>query len=468
MKTTTQSYRLKNIISLINVGDKKMAKKFFLYTNWTCIRRKLDTQKIANYLKANKQEIVDDPRKADVIIYVTCSTFNKRTEQAIQQIQELKKYDAELIVAGCVPGMDPERLSEVFDGTTLVTKEIEKIDDIFPEHKVKFKDIPDTNIPWENKNKDKPLDAMKDMLCQSQLIENSYKQIFNALRETPLLNTAPVNWYGSAEDDLYYVRPARGCLGKCSYCAIWKAIGKLQSKPMEVCIEEMKKGIAEGHKTIIIDADDIGGYGTDIGTTFTELLRQLTSIPGDYHVDVHYIHPKWLVKYIDELEEIVKEGKIRRILSAIQSGNERILGLMNRYKNVEKIQDAFQRLQAANPHLLLETECICGFPSETKEEFQDTLDFIVNQKVRWGVIFPFSCKTGSKAETIDPKIPDEEIMARIHEGKKYLKEAGYDVRYAKFFKKRSQNIIVFSDTEFMTKFRKKYSPRGKKTEDNQQ
>lgn len=434
-----------------------MVKKFFIYTNWTCIRRKLDAKKIANYLEVNKQEVVNDPKKADIIIYVTCSTFNQRTEQAISQIEELKKYDAELIVAGCVPGMDPDRLAEVFNGRTLVTKEIDKIDDLFPEHKIKFRDVPDSNMPWENTNQDKPIDALKNILWQSKTISNTCTSLFNRLMDTPLMNTAPVNWYGSSEDNLFYVRPAWGCLGRCSYCAIWKAIGKLKSKPMDICIEEMKQGIKLGHKSIIIDADDIGGYGTDIGTTYTELLRQLTSIPGDYHVDVHYIHPKWLVKYIDELEEIVQEGKIRRILSAIQSGNSRILGLMNRYNNVEKIKDAFLRLKKANPHILLETESICGFPSETREEFKDTLDFIVDVNLSWGVIFPFSCKTGSKAETIEPKIPNDEIMNRINYSKKYLKGMGFDVRYAKFFKRYSQNIIVYSDTEFMSKFRKNYS-----------
>lgn len=433
-----------------------MSKKIFIFTNWTCVRRKLDAKKFSYYFSKNNWEVVHDPRKADVIFMVSCAFTNQRTEQCVEQINRFKKYDGELIIAGCLPAIDPERMKEVFDGRTVVTKEIEKVDELFPEHEYKWNDLKDENIPWENLDLTKPVDSMNELVNKCSLIHNSYNGFMDVIRHSLLYDSAVMTWYGAASENPYFIRPSRGCMSRCAYCAIWKAIGKMKSKPLDVLIKEFEEGLKLGYKEFILDSDDVGCYGMDINSSFSELLDLLTDYNEDYVIDIHYIHPHWVLKYIDDIERILKKGKIRRILSSIQSGNPRILKLMNRYPDTEKLKDAYLRLKKSYPDLLLETETICGFPSETFEEFKDTLKFINDVRFGWGAIFPFSCKTGTKAEEIEPKIPDDEIKRRIEYAKNYLRKQGYDARYAKYLKIISQGILDFCDIEPVTKIIHKY------------
>ena len=107
------------------------------------------------------------------------------------------------------------------------------------------------------------------------------------------------------------------------------------------------------------------------------------------------------------MEEIVKRGKITILNCHIQSGNNRILKLMKRYSDTEKIKDAFLRLKKAFPKLIIDTDVIAGFPTETEEEFKDSLNFIKSTNLDMGLMIGFSCKSGTEAEDIKPKIPKD-------------------------------------------------------------
>jgi tRNA A37 methylthiotransferase MiaB len=239
--------------------------------------------------------------------------------------------------------------------------------------------------------------------------------------------------------DAYFIRPSWGCLSNCSYCVIKNAIGPLKSKSLDTVITEFKNGLNLKYDNFILDADDTGAYGIDIGATFPELLDKITDIPSDYKIYIRNIHPVWIVKYIDELENILRKNKIKGIGCSIQSGNTRILKLMQRYPDTEKIMEAFYKLFENYPDLILATECINGFPTETKDEFEDTLDFIEKVDFSFGYIFPFSCRSGTGAEKLNPKIPDDEISHRMGYARKYLKKIGYSTSFIKNYK-----ILLFT------------------------
>lgn len=156
-------------------------------------------------------------------------------------------------------------------------------------------------------------------------------------------------------------------------------------------------------------------------------------------IHLRYIQPIWIVKYINEFEKVFKKGKIVSLGSALQSGNSRILRLMHRFSDVEKIKESFSRIKNACPDLLIATECINGFPTETLEEVKDTLNIIKETGFDLGYIIPFSCRPGIKAEKIEPKIPKEEILKRMKFVKEYLKELGYNSSTIKNY-----NILTFS------------------------
>jgi tRNA A37 methylthiotransferase MiaB len=424
-------------------------KKIYIATTWTCARRKLDARRYSDYFVKNGHILVNDPRKAEIIILVTCADTNSRATEALKEVNKFMNYPAELIVTGCLPGIDKEKLAEIYHGKTVVTKEMEKIDELFPEHSIKLHDIPDADILWENVDESKPSITLKKWIGKSQTISRTNKFIKKTIRNSSIWDSPVFSWYGTSVENPFFIRVSTGCLGKCAYCAINKAIGTMHSKPLDELISEFKKGLKEGYKNFIIDADDLGCYGVDIGTSLPDLINKILSIPGEYSIDLHFIHPHWVIKYIDELEKILQTGKISRIGSSIQSGNPRVMQIMRRYSDIKKIKEAFFRLKKAYPPLLLETEIIVGFPTETFEEFLDSLHFIEELRFGWGVIYPFSCKTGTEAENINPKVTQEEILRRMAYAKKYLRKIKYTVRYAKYLRRLSQNIIVFSNIESM-------------------
>jgi len=347
-------------------------------------------------------------------------------------VKEFQKYDAELIVGGCLPEIEKEKLGTIFHGRTIHTKDLdkdpEKMDELFPEFIVKFKDIDDANTSYHNLNEGNLVGAIKNFLGRVDWLERELIKIQNLIfRSVYGKNSFFYNIL--VDEPMYRMRISWGCNSNCSYCGIKKAIGSHKSKPLEKVLEEFRFGLKNGHKHFMMNADDIGAYGTDIGTSFSELLDKMTSIPGEYFISIANLSPRWLIKYIDHFEDIIKREKIIRIGVPVQSGSNRILKLMNRFHDKEKIKDALIRLKIVFPKLSLHTHIIVGFPTETDEEFKQTLSFIEECKFSAGQLMPFSSKTGSEAALIEPKIPMEEINKRLKLAKNFFKKEGYSVKY---------------------------------------
>jgi len=403
-------------------------KKVFIYLHRdVCERRPLDANKLQKYLSKNGCKTINNPKDADVIIFITCGAFNAAVECAFKKIKEFQdKYDAELIVAGCIPDIEKEKLAKIFDGRTISTKDLDDIGRLFPENKIKFSSIEDANIYFQNSDEDKPVGAIKKIFRNVPWGESLYVRI-NEHVFKHLFGEHSILYQVLSKNPIYCIRISWGCMGNCSYCVIKKGVGPLKSKPLEECVKEFKKGLRKGYKKILITGDDVGPYGLDIGSSFPELLDKMTKIPGEYEISIRAFGPQWTIKYVDELEEIVKRNKIRRVDVNIQAGSPRICKLMNRCSDMEKMKDTFLRLKSASPCLSLFTHILVGFPTETKEEFEQTLQAIKEMKLSSGALFPYSTRAGSKAENIEPKVPQKEISRRLRYAKKFLKKEGYNV-----------------------------------------
>ncbi len=418
-------------------------KKIYIYADWICSKRSLDANKVYKYFSKNNNLLVDKPINADIIITFTCATSKDMANRSFKKIIEFQKYDAELIVAGCLPAIETKKLSEHFNGRIIITKNLDQLDLLFPENKIKFKDIPDENTFFPNYDSYSVIGVLKKCAGKIKHINNIYFKIKKHILKN-LFDEKSLIYAELMGKTHYYVRISWGCLGNCSYCAIRKAIGSHVSKPLDQCIKEFKKGLEKGYKDIVIAGDDVGAYGLDIGTNITKLLDEITKIPGDYNITVQTLHPQWVIRYINELEQILKRQKITHLAILIQSANKRILNLMNRYSDAEKMRDTFLRLKNFYPNLMIHTHCLLGFPSETKEEFKETLDFIAEVGFV-GFIFLFSLRPGTKANDIEPKISENEMIKRLKYAKRFLTKKGY-------------NVICFPKIHFFI-FDKKILPR---------
>lgn len=399
-----------------------MYKNIFVYTNTNCRRRLLDTKKLSLYFHKNSFNLTEYPSTADLIVYVTCAYRNEITERCLEKIKEFQTYKADLIIAGCLPEIEEKKLAKIFSGVTLSTKDITDIDILFPNNTFKFSKIKDADaILFDQrqrykKNKKSIQTIHHDLLCSLGY------HFYNTLIHPHL----PLYLYPSNKR-FYHVRISWGCMGHCSYCGIKKAIGNLNSKPLEDCIHDFNVGIKKNYKHFIITADDVGAYGLDIGLSFPILLQNLLSIPGDYTISLQDFDPKWIVKYMDEFAELSNVDKISSINVALQSGSHKILNLMNRYSQVAMIKGALLKMKEWNPDMSLDTHFIIGFPNENNSDFLDTMNFVTSIGFDMGFIYRYSCKTGTKADKMNPKVPLETKIKRMNEAKKILKNDGYTV-----------------------------------------
>ncbi len=403
-------------------------KKVFLYNDpEACRRRSLDTQKIYDYLYQNNVVFVDKPNKADIIIFVTCAAVNQVSDKSLIQIKKFQKYNPELIVAGCLPDVEKESLSRIFKGKTISTKDLDKIDILFPENKIKFCNIEDANLLYRNINLNSPKSVLKKTLDDLKIIKKIYVSIKKHILKNLFDERAFI--YLAYMKNQFHIRISRGCMGNCSYCTIKKSTGTMHSKPIKECLDEFKKGLDVGFNQFVITAEDVGAYGLDNNSSFPELLDKMTGMEGEYKLYIRGLNPVWLIKYHEKLKPILERGKIISLEIPVQSGSNRILKLMKRYSDAEKTKETVRKIKESFPELSLITHAIIGFPTETKDELNQTLSLIKEAGFTSGQIFPYSKKTGTYAASIKPQFSTEEILQSMKYVRRNLIKYKYKVIY---------------------------------------
>jgi len=396
--------------------------------NTGCIRRALDSTRVYNYLIANGWAFTNNLPSADLVVVSTCGAVNKTEELsliALEKVARRKRKDARLVITGCLPIIDPERIRAIPElgvHEFVPTRQLDKFDSVLGSE-VKFKDIPDANMPSEEL-------GLLDYILAYRLFRHSfflklYKRISvhrvflkGALAMSEGLNTTK-RWMGlKARDAIvpyYNIRIAEGCAFKCSYCSIQFATGRVKSKPIDKIIEEFKTGLAQGHKYIQLVCEDTGCYGRDIGTSMPELLRALLAIEGDYQLILIDFGGYWLVKHFDELLPLFKENpdKLKELYVSLQSGSDRILKAMRRPEKIGDVHATLKQLKEQLPHLIVRTTVIIGFPGETDEDFQKTVDILRDIEFDAVELNKYEDRPGTVSSSMTNKIP-QEIIDRRH------------------------------------------------------
>jgi ribosomal protein S12 methylthiotransferase len=183
---------------------------------------------------------------------------------------------------------------------------------------------------------------------------------------------------------------------------------------MEELIQEAKGLAASGVKELIVIAQDITRYGTDIDGKYhlSELLHELCKVDGFRWIRLHYLYPD---AFDDELiDTIAKEPKILKYLDIpIQHANNKILADMNRRGTKEEILALFTKLRERIPGVVLRTSLICGLPGEGEEEFEELCDFLNEVKIERAGVFQFSPEEGTKAAAMENQVPEDVAARRV-------------------------------------------------------
>ena len=309
---------------------------------------------------------VPDPDGADAVIINTCGFIDAAKSEAIDtvlEMAELKKSGrlGKIIVTGC--------LTERYQYT--VMQELPEIDAVLGVGS--FGDIVETvNKAFDGESVSRFGDK-------------------NApIEETPRVISTGPSWA--------YLRIAEGCNNFCAFCAIPYIRGRYRSRDMENILDEARELAEHGIKELIVIAQDITRYGTDIygKRSLAELCRKLSEIDGIEWIRLHYLYPD---QFDDELiDEIASNSKIVKYLDIpIQHINNSILKAMNRRGTGDDIRKLFAELRRRIPDVVLRTSLISGLPGEGETEFEELCCFLKEAKIERVGVFPFSPEEGTPA-----------------------------------------------------------------------
>lgn len=341
-------------------------RKTFALISLGCAKNLVNSEQMLYLLDEAGYVLVPDPEGADFCIINTCGFIDAAKSEAIDSIlemAELKKAGklGALIVTGC--------LSERYQDTIL--QELPEIDAVLGISS--FGDIV------------KAVEAL-DLGQRPQLFADRNAPV----EEIPRVVSTGPGWA--------YLRIAEGCGNFCAFCAIPYIRGRYRSRSMENVLAEARDLAAHGVKELIVIAQDITRYGTDLygRRRLAELCRELSKIEGVEWIRLHYLYPD---QFDDELiDEIAGNPKIVKYLDIpIQHIDDAILRRMNRRGTGEEIRALFRTLRARIPGLVLRTSLIAGLPGEGEKEFEELCDFLREARIERAGVFPFSPEEGTPA-----------------------------------------------------------------------
>lgn len=401
-----------------------MKGKYVYIESGGCTRRQLDLKTVQTYLQANGYEMVSHPRMADCILVSTCAFKKKEEDQSYERLRALQAYPARMLALGCLPDIAPQRFEDLGDMIKIAPKELHTIDDFFEHDKLSFAEVAESHVLAGEAGG--VLQSIKKRLNNSWHIRNSLAADDLVMAWERLKRRLK----SSVKE--YHLFVCRGCQGLCSYCAIRRAIGPVRSKPIAQIIEELREGYQKGYRHFPILGDDPGCYGLDIGTDFPTLLGELlteASRLGTRHgaspaFHIHDIHPKFVIRYQDELARLSAARACQSILLPIQSGSDRILQLMEREHTVSDLIAAVQTMRQARQDLELTTQIIVGFPTETEDDFHASLRAVRDARYSTVVVFPYHDKTGTNAAALHPKTPEKTIRKRKKAAFQFFRDNG--------------------------------------------
>ncbi len=363
--------------------------KRYLIKTYGCQMNVHESEKIAGQLQTLGYEETQTAEDADVIVFNTCCVRENAEQHAFGNIgmyKKLKKEKRDLIIAvcGCMTqqGEFAKKLSATFPFVDVI--------------------IGTYNIDEFGKILQKTIDTKKRVV---EIIDKN-GEICEEI--TPYRSSYPNAW----------VNIAYGCNNFCSYCIVPYVRGRERSRLPENVVDEVKNLVNEGYKEITLLGQNVNSYGHDLKNDvgFASLLDEIGKIEGKFRLRFMSNHPKDLTE--DVIEAIKRNPHAcHAIHLPVQSGSNRILSLMNRRYSVEKYLSQIESIRKIIPDCAITTDIIVGFPTETEEDFIDTVKLVETVKFDGAFTFVYSKREGTKAAImdgqIDPEIQKDRIMRLI-------------------------------------------------------
>ena len=384
---------------------------FFTQT-FGCQMNARDSEKLVGILEQIGYIEEPDEEKADFVIYNTCTVrenANKRVYGRLGQLGHMKKEKPYMFIGLCGCMMqEPEVVEKIKQSYKFV-------DLIFGTHNIfKFAELIATRFESERMVIDIWQDTDKIVEDLPSERKFSFKSGVNIMF---------------------------GCNNFCSYCIVPYVRGRERSRNPKDIIREIERLVADGVVEVMLLGQNVNSYGKTLEEpmTFAQLLQEVEKIEGLERIRFMTSHPKDLS---DELIEVMSKSKkiCKHLHLPIQSGSTNILTKMNRRYTKEHYLDLVRKIRAAVPDISLTTDIIVGFPGETEEDFQETMDVV--RKVRYDSAFTFiySKRTGTPAAAMENQVPEDVVKDRFE---RLLKEVqGISAEVCSVHEGTTQEVLV--------------------------
>lgn len=367
-------------------------------TTFGCQMNARDSEKLSGILTEIGYELTESEEDADFVIYNTCTVrdnANQRVYGRLGFLNSMKRKKPHLRIALCGCMMQEPAVIEK------IKKSYRFVDLIFGTHNIfKFAEL------------------LVTMFENHEMIIDIWQETDQIVEELPVNRKYP---YKSGINIMF------GCNNFCSYCIVPYVRGRERSRDPKEIIREIEKLVADGVVEIMLLGQNVNSYGKTLEhpVTFAQLLHEVEQIEGLKRIRFMTSHPKDLS---DELIEVMKNSKkiCRHLHLPVQAGSDRILKAMNRRYTKEQYLALVEKIKTAMPDISLTTDLIVGFPGETLEDVEETIDIV--QKVQYDNAFTFiySKRTGTPAAAMENQVPEEVVKEGFDKLLKVVQDTAKD------------------------------------------
>lgn len=338
-----------------------------------------ETSTIARQFESLGFERVSPDSTADIYVINTCSVTDHADKKCRQAIHKFinKSPNAFIAVVGCYAQLKPDEISKI-EGVDLILGSSEKF-----------------NVPIYIESDLKKAKA-KIYSCDIDVLHDFFPA------------------YSSNDRTRSFLKVQDGCDYHCSYCTIPLARGHSRNMPIDKIIEQAKEIASKGVKEIILTGVNTGDFGKSSGESFLNLVEELDKVDGIERYRISSIEPNLIT---DEIIDFCSKSKkfLPHFHIPLQSGSNRILGLMRRRYKREQFAERLNAIRKKIPNCFIGVDVIVGFPGETDDDFKDEFEFIKQQQPSFLHIFPYSERPNTQAIEFEGKVKPMAVKDRLHQ-----------------------------------------------------
>lgn len=313
--------------------------KFFITDDDMCTTQKLNLARVQKWIESNGGNIVDNADVADHILCMTCNGWSLLEENSYSRINKYKKnYADKMIVVGCVNDAHPEKVKKIWSGRTVRTRSDEdfsfsEIQGLFPNFSKKIKEIP----------------------AQSVFRRKEDYRDYNLSKR--------------------FINIAEGCAFNCTFCTHKPGLGNRRSRTLNDILTQIDECVAEGVKIVNLMGMETSMWGIEFKLDYADLLQSVINFSNSYEIHMAQFNAHGFDRYAKKLLPLLKNPRVTDIQAPIQSTSNRILKMMKRRLHSEGLGDFFREVKKFNKRVVLRTDLIIGWPTETPEERIESLKF---------------------------------------------------------------------------------------------